>query len=157
MSSSSVMQGEAECGESGMTLGEGAGLLTMWTLTEGLWGKLEMLETEGGTETRTLPGRLAVAEGGGGGGGSGGGGGGGGGVAFLRSGDEDAAKEMELLCGRPPPPPPGSFGVEKSRSISATSCELPPPLPPPLDVLEGRTARLTLADAAALDSACKVV
>lgn len=149
MSSSSVMQGDAECGESGMTLGEGAGLLTMCKLTEGLWGKPEIGETAGG----------------GSGGGRGGGGGGGGGVVFFRSGDEDKEeeeavppKDIALFIDRPLVPPPlplppllpTSFGVEKSNSISAASCEL---VPPPDDG-GGRAVRVTLPDGVLLGSTC---
>lgn len=40
ISSSSVMQGEAECGDGGMILGDGAGLFTIWTLKDGLGGNV---------------------------------------------------------------------------------------------------------------------
>lgn len=81
----------------------------MCKLTEGLCGKLEIGETEGGTDGNTEDG-----------GGRGGGGGGGGGVAFLRSGEEEADRESGALRGRILVLA-ASFGVEKSSNISAAS------------------------------------
>lgn len=95
MSSSSVIHGEAaEWGEGGITLGEGAGLLTIWTLTDGLDGKRA---------------------------GGGGGGGGGGGVFLLTGADWrlialSGIVAMATLAT--------SLGVEKSSNNSLTSCEL---------------------------------
>lgn len=134
-----------------MTLGEGAGLLTMCRLRDGLWGKLDIGDTDGGTEAST-----AGDTEGGGGGGSGGGGGGGGGVVFFLIGDDDAAKDIALFSGRLltlPPPPPESFGVEKSSSISAASCELVPLPPAEGDgTTGGMGVRVMLAGVVILDS-----
>lgn len=133
------MQGEAdECGDRGLTLGEGAGLFTICRLTDGLWGKLVIGETEGGTEAKTAAGIDVEC---GIGGGSGGGSGGGGGVVFFRRGDEEGVKDIELFMARPPPLLPPSFGVEKSNNISAASWELVF-----VDEVDGKGVRVMLAE-----------
>ena len=75
MSSSSVIHGDAECGDKGITLGEGTGLFTMCKLSDGLCGK-----PNGDTplDDRAI-----------GGGKGGGGGGSGGGVVFFLKGEDE--------------------------------------------------------------------